>query len=252
MKKSPRNRFVLLILIVGVLIFFFQGAPDEAQPQPEKPVVKMKVDREKVSKKSLDSNQILQTILVKTNGNWAYNRKANQTSVELLDSQNLSVSRSYLPAFAPAQRGEKVSLTGVETNVSALRVHFFAGQTLTDIDFDLPENLLAQPQPEVTLLISPYRLSPRAAWTDTSGVKHYFWPRGREDWPNGNKSLTTYISPQKKAAVTPVAPAAPKVTTKRVAKKKIYVSKNSVVRRSKRGQYHTSYKWGNWSQRFNK
>ena len=66
MKKSPRNRFVLLILIVGVLIFFFQGAPDEAQPQPEKPVVKMKVDREKVSKKSLDSNQILQTILVKT------------------------------------------------------------------------------------------------------------------------------------------------------------------------------------------
>jgi len=245
MAQSNSRRFILILIVIGILVFFFKGAPDEAQPQPEKPVVKMNIDREKTQEKEIDLS--FRTILVKTYGNWAYNRKANQTSVELINKQNISVSQDYLPAFMPAKRGEKTSLTGIETTVSALRVHFFAGQELATLDFDLPEALLEEEAPEVTLLISPYRLAPRASWVDKNGTKHYFWPRGREDWPNGDRPLTEYRRTKKTTVQT--VKTQEKATPK---KKKKYVSKRSVVQRNKRTQYHTSYKWGNWSKRFGK
>ncbi|GEM_PF-3916506 len=247
MKNPTRSRFLLVFIVLLVLVVFFRKAPTEPQPQPEKPpVVKMNIQRD-LPPPPPAPTPTLDSITVRTHGNWAYNRAPQQTFVELLDAQDKTLSKSYLPAFMAARRGETISLSGIEA--SGIRVHFFTGSNLTSLDFDLPDELLTLKNPELFFLISPYKLSPRARWQNEEGQASYFWPRGRETWTTSNQALIKDLRPTKTKPVVETTVQ----TVIKAPKKKVYVSKESVAYRGQKAeQLHDSYKWRNWRRHIEK
>jgi len=130
---------------------------------------------------------IYKDVKISTYGNWAFHRHTQDSFVELLDAEGAVVgSRQYFSLFDDAKSGaQSFVFENVKVDeAKVVRVQYFSYRGIVSTLFNLSENVLAEENPEINVLISNYKQGPRASWFDGAKQVHFIWPEGREDWPD--------------------------------------------------------------------